>query len=132
MSRNNIFISYAGKDKQWADWLGKQLMKHGFTVSTDSSSVPAGESFISELNRIIENAGVMLVLLSPSYFQSTWCQQETAVAAAGKVPIIPVLIEPCEVQGFLQYYNWADLTTDRDSGLRAVIQAAEQLPAQPV
>jgi hypothetical protein len=46
------------------------------------------------------------------------------------VPIIPVMVEPCEVQGFLKNYNWADLTSDRDSGLQAVIRAAEHLPAQ--
>jgi hypothetical protein len=93
--------------------------------------VPAGESFIAELNKTIEKSDVVLVLLSPNYFQSAWCQQETAAAAASKEPIIPVMVEPCEVQGILRFYNWADLTTDRDSGLRAVIQAAERLPAQP-
>jgi hypothetical protein len=71
-----------------------------------------------------------LAVLSPNYFQSAWSQQETAAAAASKVSIIPVLVEPCEVQGFLRNYNWADLTFDRDSGLREVIRAAEQLPAQ--
>lgn len=131
MSRNNVFISYARGDKHWADWLAERLSSRGFLISTDATSVPTGASFIAELNRTIENADVVLALLSPNYFQSTWRQQETAAAAASRVPIIPVLVEPCEVQGFLKYYNWADLTSDRDRGLRVVIQAAEQLPAQP-
>jgi hypothetical protein len=131
MSKNNVFISYARSDKQWAEWLGERLVKHGFVIWTDARSVPTGESFIAELGRTIERSDIVLALLSPSYFRSTWCQQETAVAAASKVPIIPVLVEPCEVQGFLRNYNWADLTSDRDSGLRAVIQAAEHLPAPP-
>ena len=129
MGRNIVFISPAHGDKQWADWLGKRLVKHGFRIWTDSASVPTGESFIAELNRTIEKSDVVLALLSPNYFQSAWCRQETAVAAASKVPIIPVLVEPCEVQGFLRNYNWADLTSDRDSGLRAILQAAEHLPA---
>ncbi len=131
MSKNNVFISYAYNDKRWAEWLRERLVKHGFRIWTDATSVPVGESFIAELNRTIEKSDVVLALLSPDYFQSAWCQQETAAAAASKVPIIPVLVEPCEVQGFLRFYNWADLTSDRDSGLRAVIQAAEHLPAQP-
>ncbi len=61
---------------------------------------------------MIEKSDVVLAILSPSYFQSAWCQQETAAAAASKVPIIPVMVEPCEVQGFLKNYNWADLTSD--------------------
>jgi hypothetical protein len=47
------------------------------------------------------------------------------------VLIIPVMVEPCEVRGFLKFYHFADLTSDRDSELQAVIQAAEQLPAHP-
>ncbi len=132
MNEKTVFISYAGQDKKWADWLGERLLKQGFGVLTDSTSVPTGESFIAELNRTIERSDVVVVLLSPSYFQSTWGQQETAAAAASKVPIIPALVEPCEVEGFLQYYNWADLTSDRESGLRALIQAAEHLAAQPL
>jgi hypothetical protein len=130
MSKNTVFISYAHRDKRWAEWLRERLVKHGFQIWTDATSVPTGESFIAELNRTIEKSDVVLALLSPNYFRSAWCQQETALAAASRVPIIPVLVEPCEVQGFLRNYNWADLTSDPDSGLRAVIQAAEQLPAQ--
>jgi len=131
MNERNVFISYAGRDKQWAEWLGERLGRRGFGIWTDATSVPVGESFMAELKRTIEKSDVVLALLSPSYFQSTWCRQETAVAAAGKVPIIPVLVEPCEVQGFLRNYNWADLTSDRDVGFRAVIQAAEHLRASP-
>jgi hypothetical protein len=129
MNKDNVFISHSHRDKKWADWLGERLVQNGFRTWTDATSVRAGESFIAELNRAIEKSDLVLAVLSPNYFQSAWCQQETAVAAASKVPIIPVLVEPCEVQGFLQYYNWADLTSDRDSGLRALIRAAEQLPA---
>jgi hypothetical protein len=130
VSKNNVFISYASGDRQWAEWLGERLAKHGFGVWTDTTSVSIGESFIAELKRTIEKSDVVLALLSPNYFQSTWCQQETATAAANKVPIIPVLVEPCEVQGFLRYYNWADLTSDQDGGVRAVIEAVEHLRAQ--
>jgi hypothetical protein len=131
MRKNQVFISYARSDRGWAEWLGSGLAKHGFEISTDTTSVPTGESFIAELKKkTIEKSAVLLAILSPSYFNSAWCQQETAVAAASKVPIIPILVEPYEVQGFLRNYNWADLTSDRDNGLREVILAAECLPAQ--
>ena len=129
MSKNRVFISCAHRDKRWAEWLEEQLAKHGFRVLKDST-VPAGESFIAQLNKTIEECNILVAVLSPNYFDSAWCQFETAAAAASKVPIIPVRVEPCDVQGFLRYYNWADLTSDRDSGLRAVIEAAEQLPAK--
>jgi hypothetical protein len=46
------------------------------------------------------------------------------------VPVIPVKVEPCEVRGILANYIWADLTADRERGLRAVLEAVERLPAE--
>lgn len=129
MGKGTVFISYARQDKEWAKWLGERLHGHGFEISTDMTSVAPGQSWIKELDRAIANADVLLAVLSPNYFQSTWCQQETAAAVANGVPIVPVLVEPCEIQGFLRHYHLADLTANRDRGLRAVIQAAEELPA---
>jgi hypothetical protein len=65
--------------------------------------------------------------MSPAFFESQWAQTETAAAAAKKMPIIPVMIEPCKVSGFLSYLNWADLTKDREGGMQDVIEAASQL-----
>jgi hypothetical protein len=45
MNERNVFISYAGRDKQWAEWLGERLGRRGFGIWTDATSVPVGESF---------------------------------------------------------------------------------------
>ena len=125
MTEKNIFISYADQDKHWAEWFGERLGKLGFGIWTDTNSVAPGASFMVELSRTIEKSDIVLTLLSPSYFRSAWCQRETAVAAVKKIPIIPVMVEPCEVRDFLQDYNRADMTTDPDAGFRAVVAAAE-------
>ena len=57
MNERNVFISYAGRDKQWAEWLGERLGRHGFGIWTDATSVPVGESFMAELKRTIEKSG---------------------------------------------------------------------------
>ena len=129
MSDNSVFISYARQDRKWAQWLEERLGKQGFRILTDLT-VPTGQAFIAELNRMIEGSDLVVALLSPAYFRSEWRQLETAAAAASRVPIIPVLVEPCEVEGFLRYYHFADVTSDRDKGLREVIEAAEHLLAQ--
>ncbi|MDX1985018.1 MAG: toll/interleukin-1 receptor domain-containing protein [Bryobacteraceae bacterium] len=130
MSESNVFVSYARSDRRWVDWLRQRLTPHGFRIWTDANSVSIGESWITELNRTTEKADAVVALLSPSYFQSTWCQQETALAVASDVLVIPVLVEPCEVRGVLRYYNLADLTSDPDRGLHSIIEAVERLSAQ--
>jgi hypothetical protein len=127
MPATKIFISHSHRDADWADWIDVQLKKRGFEVWRDLTSIRSGQSFIAELNNAIQEADLMVVLMSPDYFASAWATQETAFAAARKMPIIPALIRPCEVQGLLRYYNWADLTKDRDNGLRRVVEAVEHL-----
>jgi hypothetical protein len=127
MTATKIFISHSDRDRDWADWIDVQLESRGFEVWRDLTTISTGQSFITELNKAIEESDLMVVLMSPDYFNSVWARQETEFAAARKKPIIPVLIKPCEVQGLLQYYNWADLTKDRDMGLLRVVKAVEHL-----
>jgi hypothetical protein len=131
MAATKIFISHSHHDNDWADWIDVQLENRGFQVWRDLTSIRAGQSFIAELNKAIEQSDLMVVLMSPAYFASAWANQEMEFAAARKMPIIPVLIEPCEVRGLLQYYNWADLTKDREKGLRRVVEAVEHLRGEP-
>jgi TIR domain len=131
MPATKIFISHSHHDAKWANWIDVQLTKRGFQVWRDLTSIRPGQSFIAELNNAIQEADLMVVLMSPDYFSSAWARQETEFAAARKIPIIPVLIAPCEVQGLLGYYNWADLTKDRDKGLHRVIEAVEHLRGEP-
>ncbi len=131
MAATQIFISHSTRDSDWADWIDFQLKSRGFRVWRDLTSIRTGQSFIAELNKAIEESDVMVVLMSPDYFTSAWTKQEVDFAAAKKIPIIPVLIKPCKVQGLLEYYNWADLTSDRDIGLHRVIEAVEHLRGEP-
>lgn len=127
-----VFISYSHSDKEWANWIGSRLAKRGFRIWTDENAIAAGESFISELTRTIEQADAVVAVVSPRYLRSKWGQYEVAAAAVRGVPVIPVLVErvePEETKGVLPFLQWADLTADRDRGMRAVIQAAEELPA---
>lgn len=115
-----VFLNYASKDKEWADWLRTQFRGQGFQV-WDPKDTSVGESFIHELIKTIEKADVLVALMSPNYFQSQWCDAQTAIAAAKRVPVIPALIEPCEVSGYLALLTAADLTVDRYRGLERLI-----------
>lgn len=57
--------------------------------------------------------------------------REVVYAATRKIPIIPVLIEPCKVEGLLSYSNSADLT-NRSDVLRRLIEAVDHLREQTV
>ena len=81
------------------------------------------------IDQALRDSNLVVAVMSPAFFESEWAQTETAAAAAKKMPIIPIMIEPCKVRGFLSYLNWADLTTDREAGMQHVIEAASYLGA---
>jgi hypothetical protein len=86
---------------------------------------------MDSIDQSLRESNLVVALMSPAFFESDWAQTETAWAAAKKMPVIPVMIEPCEVRGFLSYFNWADLTKDREGGMQRVVEAVSRL-GEPV
>lgn len=96
----------------------------------DVASLPTSASLWQGIDEALARSSAVVVLMSPAYFQSEWAQRETASAAALKIPIIPALIEKCEVTGFLSLLNWANLTEDRERGLIALTEATKHFLAE--
>ncbi|ETX06538.1 toll/interleukin-1 receptor domain-containing protein [Candidatus Entotheonella palauensis] len=127
MTSTTVFMSYSHADREWAELIRKFLVKQGFDVMMGVYSIGVGDSFIHEMERAIEDADIVLILMSPQYFASKWTYNELALAATKEIPLIPVMIEPCEVSGLLSIYHHADLTSDREAGLRLIAEAISRL-----
>ncbi|MFF4659196.1 TIR domain-containing protein [Streptomyces sp. NPDC001381] len=92
-----IFISHAGPDRAWAEWIGWTLKEHGFWVVLDLWDWRVGESWGERL-RDAARSGVLIVLLSPHYIGSPHAAagRDVALAADRNVrpALLPVEIEP--------------------------------------
>ncbi len=90
----DFYISHAGPDRQWAEWVGWQLESAGYTVVLDW--LP-GENVVLAREDALRRAGHVLALCSRAYFRRGFTEQEwTAVLAAQQEdapPLIPVWIE---------------------------------------
>ncbi|MBZ5621629.1 MAG: toll/interleukin-1 receptor domain-containing protein [Acidobacteriia bacterium] len=113
-SQPRVFVCYAHRDERWAKWISNYLGVRGFDVWRDVEALPAGASWTNAIDQALSESNLVVAVMSPAFFESEWAQTETAAVAAKKMPIIPVMIEPCKVRGFLSYLNWADLTEDRE------------------
>jgi hypothetical protein len=98
--RVDFFISHAGPDAAWAEWVAQQLVADGKTVELDVWDWAAGTSFISATRMALDKAARMVALWSPDYFSRTWAQFEHDAALAKMQEehgwLVPVLIRPCE------------------------------------
>lgn len=98
--RRDFFISHAGPDAEWAEWVAQQLVEAGHTVELDVWDWTAGTNFLVSMQRALDRAVRMVALLSPAYFDRTWTRVEQhsafiehAQTKAGY--LVPVIIAPC-------------------------------------
>jgi len=96
--RTDFFISHAGRDSAWAEWLAWQLQELGYTVELDVWDWAPGEDFVARMAAALESADQLLAVCTEAYFASTFGGAELRAAfAAGPAAvgrIVPVLIEP--------------------------------------
>jgi WD40 repeat protein len=83
--------------------VAKSLMREGFTIWTNRTDIKTGVEFQNEINLGIEGADNLVYLISPDSLQSKYCQDELAQAFANKKRIIPLLIEPTELEEIPPY-----------------------------
>src|SRR3954463_11126467 len=94
----DFFISHAGRDTGWAEWLAWQLQQGGYTVELDVWDWAPGEDFVARMSAALERAGRLLAVCTEAYFASAFGGAELRAAFAGFAAaggrIVPVLVEP--------------------------------------
>ena len=60
-----IFLTYASEDRTIAESITFSLRERGYTVFLDRDDLPPGESFNKQIERAINNCGILVFLISP-------------------------------------------------------------------
>src|SRR5919108_4299387 len=66
----DFFVSYTQSDRAWAEWLAWELEVAGYTVRLQSWDMPAGSSFVHEMDQALHHTRHTLIVLSPAYLRS--------------------------------------------------------------
>jgi WD40 repeat protein len=112
-----VFLCYSDKDKEVMKKLAKTLRRETFTVWTNKTDIKTGTEFQEEVNKGIEGADNVVCLISPAALQSWYWQQEVAHAFANNKRIIPLLIQPTELDSIhpnIRALQFIDFTTHQD------------------
>ena len=95
---SDFFISHAGRDTAWAEWLAWQLQQTGYTVELDVWDWTPGQDFVARMQTALERADRLLAVCTEAYFASAFGDAELRAAfaqsAAAEGRIVPVLVEP--------------------------------------
>ena len=92
----DFFVSHAGRDTAWAEWLAWQLQQAGYTVELDVWDWAPGEDFVARMAAALESADRLLAVCTEAYVASAFGRAELRAAFAQQSAgqIVPVLIEP--------------------------------------
>ena len=92
----DFFVSYAGPDRPWAEWVAQQLERHDFAVELAAWDWSAGDNFVLRMNDALERADRVLALYSPAYFaRDRFTTQEWSAVLAderGAGRLVPVRV----------------------------------------
>jgi hypothetical protein len=112
--RTDFFISHAGRDTAWAEWLAWQLEQAGYRVELDVWDWAPGEDFVARMQTALERADRLLAVCTEAYFSSTFGGAELRAAfaqsAAAQGRIVPVLVEPVTLPPLYATLIHLDLT----------------------
>jgi hypothetical protein len=112
----DLFISYAGPDRPWAQWASAQLEAAGYTVELDVWDWKTGANVILKIDEALAHADRVLALWSPAYFErprfttAEWTAVMAGGASAqGEYRLVPIRVSAVEPPPFLRSLLYRDV-----------------------
>ena len=100
----NVFVSYSHEDEPLRVELGKHLsaLRRSQAIAEwHDRKIEAGAEWAKEIDRNLESADVILLLISPAFIHSEYCSNVELVQAmarheAGTACVIPIILRPAD------------------------------------
>jgi hypothetical protein len=129
------FLSHSSLDKSLARRIAVDLSMSGVQVWFDEWEIEVGHSISQRVEKGLDDADFVIVLLTSHSVSSGWVQKEWRSrigdeASSQGIYVLPVLAEDCDVPRLLKDKKYADLRDNYDHGLRDLISAIRAHAAQ--
>lgn len=101
-----VFVSYSHKDERFREQLDahlSQLRHEGVVADWNDRKILAGDDWAGEIDKHVESADVILLLISSDFLASKYCveiEMKRALErhAAGQARVIPIIVRPADWQ----------------------------------
>ncbi|MFC9325916.1 FxSxx-COOH system tetratricopeptide repeat protein [Kitasatospora sp. NPDC057015] len=132
----SVFVSYAGPDRVWAEWVAWQLRDGGHRVELDVWDWRTGDNFVTRMTAALEQADAVVALFSNNYFApGRWTGEEWTSVVANRERLVPVTIEPltsADIPDMVSAVLRKDLHGLDESAARAALLEAVNGPTVPL
>jgi hypothetical protein len=102
---SKIFISYKSEDASIADSIKTMLETFGFDTFQDKIHIEPSDEWQQTILRELMSCDMFLCILSKHFLSSPFCLQETGVAAARGIPVLPISIDNSLPPGFISRFQ---------------------------
>jgi TIR domain len=118
-AKTSAFLCHSSGDKAQVRRLAIELASRGVRPWLDEAEIRVGDSLIEKIQTGIQSATCLVPILSKGAVTSRWCKEELHMALAMQIQtgikgVLPVLLEDCEIPGFLMAKAYADLRPSSD------------------
>ncbi|MEV6515110.1 FxSxx-COOH system tetratricopeptide repeat protein, partial [Micromonospora chalcea] len=113
-----LFVSYAGRDRAWAEWVAWHLRAVGHTVELDCVDWAAGDNFIERMHAALARRNPLVALLSTAYLDASryttdeWTARLAQRRRDPSARLIPLRIDDVSLDGI-----WAPIVVPDLCGL---------------
>jgi len=124
-----FFVSYAGVDVAWAEWVAWTLEAGGHQTLIQAWDFGAGSHFVGEMHRALASSRRTVAVLSDAYLKSAFATEEwqavwAADPAGMKRLLLVVRVEDCDQPGLLRQVVSVDLFgVERDEARQRLLDA---------
>lgn len=131
MFEYDVFISYSLKDKSIVHALAERLKRDGLSVWLDDWVIEPGDSIPLKIQRGLENSHILLMCMSPTYFDSEWGSIEH-ISILFRNPtntqrrLIPLLIADCTQPEIIAHLKYIDWRTHSDGEYNKILDSCQK------
>lgn len=125
MSTETVFFSYSRDNEDFVMKLAGELRDAGANIWLDQLDIKPGTRWDRSIEKALISSQTLLVVLSKSSVESNNVMDEVSFALEEGKPIVPILLEECDIPFRLRRLQFADFTSDYNKGIRTLIQALD-------
>jgi hypothetical protein len=111
---DRVFVTYSSPDRKWGEWVSNQLELLGYFIIAQHLSDEGGRNFVAWMDEALRQAHHVVALVSKNYLRSGFTIAEWTAAYALAMQgrergLIPIRVEPSELDGLLSPITYIDL-----------------------
>jgi hypothetical protein len=129
---DRVFVSHAGRDLAWAEWVAWQLREAGYRVELDRWDWAAGDNFMVRISQALAKADIVVAVVSEAYFEvERFTTDEWSAVLAARRRLVLLRVEDVAVAAVLRPHIFRDLFGLAEPQARETVLQAVAGPSGP-